>query len=159
MGRLAKMNGSDRKVETVSTTYESILAFMNMAEQWIKRTKAPTGESPARTKFHYAIRKMVRRSQQQIDLYNEAAADIRTANAATYQDGDKKGVIIRGVNGSPEFTPELELKALQEIRKLYRTTHVMIDPFMAQDVPSDLTDDEREAFAGFVLPESGEADS
>jgi hypothetical protein len=125
----------------LKTTYEQLFIFARAAQAWLAKDKANEN-----TKLGYAIHKMLTRSEQFQGRYNNAVSDLQADNCAT---GDK-GVILRDARGNMEFTPEGIKKLTQQRQALYES-EIEVEVYFATQVPEDLTDIERDDFAGFVL--------
>lgn len=133
----------------MTTTYRDLFQFLNLASVWL-------AAHPAESKFRYALRKVVKQGERFSGEYQERLEEITIEHCAT---DPKTQVILKQVlkdaRGNErvdyEFTKE-GLKKRNEARKALFESAIEVNPFVATDVPPDLTEDEREAFAGFVLP-------
>lgn len=126
----------------MKTTNEKIAVFMEAAAQWMAK-------HPGRSKFAHALHRVMDRANRTRSAYSEALQDINVDHAAT--DATTK-VILKDQHGGIAMTKEDTKNANAAIRKLYREKEVEIEPYMATDVPDDLTYAEEDAFAGFVIP-------
>lgn len=115
--------------------------FVAIANDYISR-------NPARTKLTYAISRMSKRLQPHMTSYQEAVEDAAIANCLV----DDKGAILTSESGSFTFTKDGMTARNKVIRELLTKT-IEFEPFYADNVPDDLTDDEVTAFEGFVLRE------
>jgi hypothetical protein len=122
-------------------TYQEIRTFLVIADAWAGRN---TDES----KFRYAITRVLKRGSKLDSEYVEKAEDVNIDNCAT----DKDGVILRDDKGGFRFTKDGE-KARNKARlELFHST-VEIEPHYCGEIPDSLTEEEREAFTGFVIEE------
>jgi hypothetical protein len=125
----------------LKTTYEQLFIFARAAQAWLAKDKA----NPA-TKMGYAIHKMITRTEQHQNRYNNAVADLQADNCAT----DDKGVMLRDARGGLEYTKDGFKKLTKQRQALYETD-IEVEVYYATLIPTDLTDVERDEFAGFVL--------
>lgn len=135
----------------MKTTYTDLIKFVNAASTWISRHKA-TDSTPAPEKFRYATRRVLDRCRVLIEDYNNQVDDAKTQHCATYQDGERAGVIIREESGEPSFKPDGLLAFNKACRKLRQST-VSIEPFLVtwEHVPTDLTEDEKDGLVHYVF--------
>jgi hypothetical protein len=127
-------------------TYEQILTFANAARGYLERSKGQ------KTKLAYAIERVMKGYETQTTnletAYRDKLEDIEIEHCSV----DDRGNII-----SPYvFTKEAQrarLKARKEASAELLKSEVDVTPYMATQIPDDLTEAEREAFAGFVVEE------
>jgi hypothetical protein len=122
-------------------TYRDLVAFLNAAQPWLVA-------HPEDRKFRYALRKMVKQAERLWASYTEQSEDLDIEHCAV----DKDGVIRKDERGQVAFTKE-GLRKRNAARKALFEADAGVVPFLATDVPAELTEAEREAFAGFVLPD------
>lgn len=125
-------------------TIREIVTFINVGSPYVEK-------HPRENKLRYALKKTLKAAGKLWDGYNEQVEDLDIEHCAT----DKDGVIRLDANGHKEFTKE-GLKKRNAARKVLFETAVEFTPYLAKDIPEDLTEGERDAFAGFVLPEASE---
>ena len=124
-------------------TYRQIVTFLNAANPWLVAHQE-------QTRFRYALRKVVKQCETLWETWTEAAEDIDIEHAAVGKDD----VILRDERGAIAFTKD-GLRKRNAARRVLFDSEVKLEPFMAKDVPP-LTDVERDAFTGFILPEQTE---
>lgn len=136
----------------MQTTYREIATFVNTAQIWLQN-------HPAQSKFRYALTKMVAQGKKRWEEFTDQGENIDIEFAS---EDDKKNIIfeqtVPGVPQIPKYTKENALKRKAARKKLFEAVAVEIAPYLSPVVPDDLTDAEREAFAGFVLPIVDEAE-
>jgi len=130
----------------MTITYRTISEFMQAASAWL--TDNPTGHE----KFSYALKKVTKQGREKFRGYEEAIEDIQITHSAV----DDRGVILRNDKNELQYTPE-GLKARNaEIRAKWASkvdgfkTH-----FVADENLPELSEEYREAFAGFVFADDG----
>ncbi len=128
----------------MAKTYRDLVAFLNAAQPWLVA-------HPEDRKFRYALKKTVKQAERLWATYTEQAEDLDIEHAAVGKDG----VLLRDERGALQFTKD-GIRARNKARKLLFDAEVAVVPFLATDVPAELTEPEREAFAGFVLPDAAE---
>ncbi len=124
-------------------TYRRIMLFLNVANPYLQAHQE-------QTRFRYALRKVQKTCERLWETWTEAAEDIDIEHAATGKDD----VILRDERGAIAFTKD-GLRKRNAARRALFDSEVSVDAFMAKDVPP-LTDVERDAFTGFILPEQTE---
>ena len=122
-------------------TYTTIIAFMNAAAAHLK------AHDKADSKLTYALKKMLKACGAHHTAYAEGVEDLRIEHCVV---DPKNQAILHDERGAYVFTKD-GMRAFIKAEKALRETAVVIVPFVVQDMPDDLTDDERGAFAGFVL--------
>ncbi len=123
-------------------TARDLVVFLNAAQPWLLA-------HPEDRKFRYALRKVTKQAERLWGTYTESAEDLDIEHAAVGKDG----VLLRDERGALQFTKD-GIRARNKARKLLFESEVAVVPFLAADVPAELTEPEREAFAGFVLPDA-----
>lgn len=120
------------------------------------------------SKFTYALKKVQKRidkaAEKPKDDYNEKVIDNNVRLASTDKDGnilyEVETVIEPSGNkkevntGTPKFKPEAlrEKNKLQnELGKEFLNTVIEFEPYIATEIP-ELTEEEKEAFTGYVIP-------
>jgi hypothetical protein len=127
-------------------TYRDLVAFLNAAQPWLLA-------HPEDRKFRYALKKVTKQGEKLWATYTEQAEDLDIEHCATGKDG----VIVKDERGQVAFTKE-GLRKRNAARKALFETDAGVVPFLAAEVPPELTESEREAFAGFVLPDEREVE-
>ena len=123
----------------MQTTITEVITFLNASAAYQERHKLDE------SKVKYALRKVSKAGMKLHATHAEEVEDLRIEHCST----NKDGVILRGPTGQYEFTKD-GARALNKAAKALTDKPVEIAPFVV-DAPADLTDDERDAFAGFVL--------
>lgn len=125
-------------------SYRQIATFIGATGFWLEN-------HAAESKFRYAIKRVQKQAAVRWEEHNEMANDLSIEHCLTDKDG-----AVKYVDNDPrkgyEYTKE-GLRKLTTARKALFESLVEVTPFMGKDVPQDLNDAQREAFAGFVLPE------
>lgn len=123
-------------------SFQEVFTFLAVADARLVRDTTAS-------KFNYALGRVLKRGVKLQAEYQERVEDINIDNCAT----DKDGVILRDDKGGFRFTKEGE-KARNKARgELFRSS-VEIEPHHCAELPDDLTDSEREVFAGFVIKDT-----
>lgn len=155
-----------QKIETTKTNLEQLSKFIAAANNYIKKHQKPN-------KLLYAIKRVNPKYVLHFEEYNDAARDnnerihdARAMHAAT----DKDGVILTNPDGTFKFTAKGDIDLRKVIREIDKEWEVKRKEFFSQEIEVDcwfvdiagleLTDDEIEAFEGFVikpLPEEKES--
>jgi hypothetical protein len=125
----------------MKTTHEDLIAFSQAAQAWLDKDKAN-----ANTKLGYAIAKLHTRMKKILDRYNNAREDIQIDTCSP----DEKGIILRDERGNYRYTKEGMKERNKQLQALYETP-CEIEPYIATALPDDLTEIERDQFAGFVI--------
>ena len=126
-------------------TFQDILVFFNAAGPWLEKHKADS-------KFAYAVKKVHKQCKARWDSYSEQVEDIDIEHCAV---DEKTGVILKDERAGLQFTKE-GIKKRNAARRALFLSDAGVTPFLGKNPPADLTDAERDAFAGFVLPELDE---
>lgn len=126
-------------------TYTEIVAFVNIGAAYLK------AHDKAESKLTYAIRKVSKTCGKRHEAYAEAVEDLRIEHCVV---DPKNQAILHDERGAYVFTKD-GMRAFIKAEKVLRETAVEITPHIVPDVPDDLTAQEREAFAGFVLADDG----
>ncbi len=127
-----------------NVSWNQCTAFAAAASNVLERTKGKE------TKLTYAINRVLKRLQKAQDAVNEALGDIEIENCVTEKRGEDD-VIVRDVQGNLQFT-KAGIRARNAARRKYLSdANVEIDPYFATKLPDDLTVNEIEALAGFVI--------
>src|SRR4029077_3506287 len=128
----------------IKKTYQEIAAFDGEARAWLTK-------HPENTKVSWAVKRVLKRTQAVIQEYREKAEDITIEHCSV---DDKGNIITEGLDQFGreryKFTPEKLLERNQEQRKLFKEK-VDIEPYIATDIPPDITEEDRELFMDFVL--------
>lgn len=99
-------------------------------------------------KFKYALKKLLKRTNEAAEAHNDKAEDFRIAKASV----DEKGNMVLNERGEYSYTPANLLLLKKEIKKLELESIYEIEPQFASAVPI-LNEDQIEAFAGLAIPE------
>lgn len=129
--------------QTKPITNADVITFMNAATAYLK-----TNEK-ADHRLKYAVRKVLKACTKLYEDYSAAMEDLRIEHCAV---DPKNSTIMRDDRGAFVFTKDA-LRAFNAASKRLLDQAVEVTPFLAKEAPADLTDDQRDAFAGFVLPE------
>jgi hypothetical protein len=121
-------------------TYEEVFTFIQLGNAWLTRNDKKD------SKFKYGLTKELKAAVALGNKYNEQIEDIDIDHCAT----DDKGVILRDEKNELRFTKDGIKARIKARRELFKSS-VEIEPYFASDVPDDLTEFEKEVFAGFVL--------
>jgi hypothetical protein len=132
-----------RKTE-MQKTYEKVFEFMGETGAWIS-------QNPELTKFKYGLEREMKLLKNVKENFEIEANDISIDNAAT----DDKGVLLTDANGAFKFTKE-GLKARNKQHRELLSKSVEIEPYYVSEIPDELTDEQRQAFTGFVIRETPE---
>lgn len=122
-------------------TYRDLIAFLSAAQPWL-------AAHPEDRKFRYALRKVTKQAEKLWATYTEQTEDLDIEHCAVGKDG----VILKDERGQFSFTKD-GLRKRNAARKALFESAAGVVAFLATDVPADLSEAEREAFAGFVLPD------
>jgi hypothetical protein len=125
----------------MTKTNLQLINFVNFARGFLQQHKE-------QTKFRYALERMEKRLAKPIEGYQEAVADLQIEHAAT----DETQAILTDVQGNVRYTKD-GIRARNKAQRDLLENPVEIEPYMATEVPDDLRDAEKQACAGFVLPE------
>lgn len=129
----------------MTVTNQQVFRFRETANVYLERTK----DTPD-SKFRFAVRKVRSRAQDVLDAVREAIEDLKIEHCAT-EPNEPNGVIRKDVRGELCFNKSELNKFNVAVRALYKK-EVTIEPKIVS-APADLTEDEAEAFAGFVIAE------
>lgn len=125
-------------------TYQQVHQFFAVANAWLT---SPRGVKDS--KFRYAVRKVFKAADALVARYQEELEELGIEHCLT----DEKQAILRDDHGGFKFTKDGQRKYLAGRRKLFESSVEIAPHIVVGNVPDNLTDVEREAFAGFVLPE------
>lgn len=126
-------------METVKVTNLQIENFRSNARNYLGR------KSTARTKLHYALTKMLMKTETAFQRFQEEQQDIRTELAMT---DDKKALIIDDKNNY-SYTKEDAKKMNDKLRELGKR-EIEIENYTVE-APKDLEPIYWEVFVPFVL--------
>ena len=121
-------------------TYRDLLTFRQYAGSWLASHKEPS-------KFRYGVKKIFDATKTLHEQYDEQLQDLSIEHCT-----EKDGVIATNAGGGFQFSKENLRKRNAATKELSKKL-VDVPSYMAKEPPKDLSDDEREAFAGFVLPD------
>lgn len=130
----------------MKVTYQQIANFRNAARQFI-------GQKPAQTKLHFAINKMMKRTENHHQDFFDKENDIKIEHAQT----DKDGVLLINADKAYSYSKENAKKLQADMRKLGRT-EVEVDVFPVKELPKDLEAAWYEYLTPFVIEEKDEFD-
>ena len=140
---------------TTTITNRQLIALNNALVKFIDSNIPPKTEESKKTeptKFLTAAKNLYRKQVVLlVTNYNDKIGDMRDLSAATHP---VNKTILKDANGQHEFTPEGSVKFKKEIKKALEETieiHQRIVPI--EDIPTDLTDDEKEAFENILIPQ------
>jgi hypothetical protein len=125
------------------TTTRDVLAFLAAAQPWLEK-------HPQESKFRYAVKKVVKACTVLKDHYFEAAEDLDIEHCL-----EKDGAIQKDARGALDFSKD-GLRKRNAARRALFEAPVEVTPFLGREPPDDLTEAEKDAFAGFVLPADDE---
>lgn len=129
---------------TVKRSYDDILNFRNAAQQYINR-------HPDRTKLHYAIEKMLKKTKNHFEDYADKENDIRVDCALL---DEKKAFVHIEVGGQKVLaTDPSKAKEQQSKMRLLGRGEVEVEVYYTTETPKDLEAMWYPHFMGFVLPE------
>lgn len=118
-----------------------IINFINFARCYMK-------ENPEPTKFRYALERMEKRAVKAHEPAAEKLADLNIEYAATDGEG---GPVLTEPDGRFRYTKE-GIRKRNAAQKELLAAEVEIEPYIATEPPQvELTDAEKEVFAGFVI--------
>lgn len=111
------------------------------------------GEKQVKTKFTYALEKMISRTNEYEKKYQSFLEDARVDLAS---EDDKKNLIVNE-KGQFSFTRENHKKLNEKIREKQKE-QVEIEPYFVdpKHIPEDLNLSLREMFIGFVIEDAEE---
>ncbi len=125
----------------IKTTYEQLFIFARAAQAWLAKDKANE-----RTKLGYAMHRMLARTEQFQNTYNNAVADLQVDACAT----DENDIILRDGRGQMEYTKD-GFKELTRNRQALYESAIEVETYIATEVPKGLSNIELDEFAGFVI--------
>lgn len=143
----------------MKTSFRNLVVFDQSAGGYLAKHKDET-------KLSYAINRILGEIRTAAKKFNEdwqeTLQDIQIDHCLTDPPGEPNGKVLRDSEGRYVFTRESEKackKAAREARdKAMDKSDVEIAPYFATLVPEDLSDEELEAFKGFVVrPEQVES--
>ncbi len=110
------------------------------------------------TKISYAIKKVLKKLVKIVDEYNGKLEDIRIDHCFTNSDGVIEYNVTKDGSGNEvrhyKFKKDELKKKLKEEREVaeeWNSKEFEVEPYLATEVPEDITDEEKEALDGFVL--------
>lgn len=126
----------------MKTSWQRILKFSRAAQVYLAEN-----ETNKNTKLGYAIKRLTSQLERIQADHFQSREDISIDNAST----DASGVLLTEVDGRLRFTQENLKTRNRQWRALEEKDNYQIEPYFSTDVPADLNEDLREAFAGFVI--------
>ena len=152
----------------MTKTYKDCINFLMLARAR-RSTVTPTGTLTAslcKSKMDYALDRVIQRVVKAIE--KSGCEDKRTVkhtdaeydHASVYPQSEKEraGLLIR-IEGQLQYTPDAakKLSAIKIAANVEcNNTEITLEPYFVSVIPDDLTQEEVEAFQGFVLPEDYE---
>lgn len=149
-------------------TFEKLIEYNNCAATWLEKDKANQN-----TKLSYAIDRFSKRYNKAMEPYNDIIAesnalinDARTDFASEDADKNLSKLIVKDERGNVTYTEykyTKENKKLldQKIRAINKETQkqiqefllktVEIEPYFCISFPDNLTEYEKEIFAGIII--------
>lgn len=133
-------------------TCAQIVTFNNVANAYLAKFSGDTDQrNPCETKLCAPIRKIQKTEVSRVfEAYNDRLMDIRRDNCAVHPETQ---IILRETNGQYAYTREGEKACAAEIKKLNAEKFEINGYDGTFEMDLSLTAEEKEAFAGFVLPE------
>lgn len=104
----------------------------------------------ADTKMAYAIKRIIPQVEKAQKFVQEALGDIEIDTCVTEKLGGED-VIVRDAQGNLRYTVEGIKKRNHLTRECQERDDIEIEPHIVTAVPEKLSDQELEAFAGFVI--------
>lgn len=136
----------------MKVTTEQVIEFAQTAQAWIaKHEPESVVTQDYKTKFGYALHRVLTQAQKVIQEYRDEVEDLDIAHCLT----DDKDVIVRDERNQLKYTKEAMKLRVAAIRRLL-TREVEIKPHISPSVPDGpdgLTFAEKDKFTGFVLRE------
>ena len=128
-------------MDTQTRSIEDITLFARYAQQRLGDPK----KGARLTKFNYALGKVLKSATSVLERYNSKVQDLNIDYAATDADG-----YLLEHEGRYRYKPDQLKLRNEKQQELYRKD-VQVGQYFATELPKDLTWQEREAFAGFVI--------
>ncbi len=148
-------------VATIKRSYKDVAEFDQQARGYLARRDAKWRQEnpeskvdPPTSKFVYAINRMLKRSQSILNDYREKVEDLNIK----YCSEDEKGNVETDERGQFKFKRDELISRNKDQRVLFKT-QTEIEAYHATEVPDDLTQEEKDIFAGFVMPEEPEKET
>lgn len=126
----------------MKTSWQKIVKFSRAAQVFLAEN-----ETNKNTKTGYAIKRVMSQLERIQADHLQSRADISIDNAAV----EANGVLLTEADGRFRFAPDKLKTRNKQWRELEETDNHQIEPHFTTDVPADLNEDMREAFAGFVI--------
>lgn len=138
---------------TITVSFNRMIEFAQAGDNYIARTK----DTP--TKLVYAINRVLPQARKQGQKFHEQISelleDIQNRYCLTDPPDSDSGKILRNAQGGLEFTKAAIQKVTAEFRtgrnEARKKANIEIDPHFSTAIPEDLTDDDLDAFKGFVI--------
>lgn len=138
----------------MKTNIKKINAFFQLASYLLTK-------KPGDTKFNYALKKVVKQCQPVLEDYNSELEDIAINNAST----DDKGNLVHTKNEVTgeiigySYTKEAAIKRKADGKVLFTIEKdYPVKPHFCKDLPDDLTDEQKEVLADFVVQPETESE-
>lgn len=130
-------------------TQEEVSTFFQTARNYISENCDKEGNPKVEDKkdLFYALRRMMVRLQKSQRKYNDKVQDLEEKYAAV----DEKEMLVRDERNQYRYKRQDKLKLNAELINLFETSTTDFDPYITATVPTDLDDELREAFSGFVI--------
>lgn len=123
-------------------TYKEVFELEQAAAFYIQKNEE------VKNKMTESIRLFFKQVQKIREKYNDELSMLRIDNAAV---DEKTKVLLMDEKGNYKFTKE-GAKALIEGNKQLLETKVTVHTRICNEVPSDLADEQKEIFAGVLIP-------
>lgn len=120
-------------------THEEVFDFIKVAQRYL-------AEHKEQTKLRHALLRELKWALKVHKRYQRRVEDIQIEYCWT----DERGVITTDARGELEFTREKIVERNKALRDLYDSA-IEVETYFATEVPDTLTEEERDAFEGFVL--------
>lgn len=131
-------------------TVTQLIDFINVAGPFLDPPKDDQGNQVRPTpvgKFAYAVRKAMKAGKTLYGEHAERNDDVDIEHCL-----EKEGKIVREPSGQLSYSKQ-GLRDRNKARKALLMREIDVPTFLAPvgSIPADLTEDEREAFEGFVI--------
>lgn len=134
---------------SITVTFKTLRVFAEAANFYlIKDTKN------SHTKFAYAINKIMKQSTEFENQYKQECDDLQDTYQAIDSDKCLLWDLVEGKR-FPKFTAEnhkIFRKKREELYQDWLKKEFTITPYMATDIPDDLTLAEIDCFLGLIIP-------
>jgi pyruvate formate-lyase activating enzyme-like uncharacterized protein len=142
-------------MKKVAVTFEKLREFQQASNFFLVKAKGND-----KTKLAYAIGKISKQAQEYHNQYKSLCDDLQDKYQATNSDGHLVWDIVEGGQRMPTFKPDQHTafrKKRDELYAEWKTKTFEIEPYIATEIPNDLSFGEVDAFSGLIIPEDYEA--